>query len=447
MRILIKGGKVLLREEEQFKVTRGDVIVKDKMIDKIILEDEAKTKNNVGHFDKVIDASDTLVMPGLINAHTHAYMSIFRNYADDLEFFDWLNRVQAVEDKMTGEDCYWTTLLSVIEMYKTGTTCFVDMNIKSSIGGAKKGPKGVVSGAVNDSGIRAFLGRGLVGEAGEEGAMRRINEFFAEAELNADNDRMKYVLAPHAPYTCSQNLLRMVHDLAVEKNMLSMIHVAESEAEVEKIASEYGGITPVKYVDDSGLFDSPVIVAHAVNLTKDDVAIFKKKNVSVAINPRSNMKLGNGFANVQKLLDAGINICLGTDGSGSNNTQNMFQEMQFASLIYKGSAKKAKCVDALEVLKAATIGGAKALKMEGEIGVIKEGALADIAILDLNVPEFVPRNDLVSALCYSANGSEVKTVLVNGRVVMEEGKILTFDEEEVYEKCNEIADKLGVSVK
>ena len=175
--------------------------------------------------------------------------------------------------------------------------------------------------------------------------------------------------------------------------------------------------------------------------------ILKEKNVSVAINPRSNMKLGNGFANVQKLLDAGINICLGTDGSGSNNTQNMFQEMQFASLVYKGSAKKAKCVDAVEVLKAATIGGAKALKMEGEIGIIKEGALADISILDLNVPEFVPRNDLVSALCYSANGSEVKTVLVNGQVVMEDRQILTFDEDEVYKKCNEIVDRLGVSAK
>ncbi|MBR2767244.1 amidohydrolase [Candidatus Saccharibacteria bacterium] len=445
MRILIKGGKVLLREEEQFKVTRGDVIVKDKLIDKIILEDGAKTKNNVEHFDKVIDASDTLVMPGLINAHTHAYMSIFRNYADDLEFFDWLNSVEVVEDKMTGEDCYWTSLLSIIEMIKTGTTCFVDMCMKSSIDGVKNGPKSVVSGAVNDSGMRAFIGRGLVDIVGEEGAKRRLNEFLEDMKLNVDNERINYILAPHAPYSCSHEYLGEISKVASENNMLATIHVAESETEVKNIKTEFG-VTPVKYVDDTRLFDNPVVIAHAVNLTDKDVKILKEKNVSVAINPRSNMKLGNGFANVQKLLDAGINICLGTDGSGSNNTQNMFQEMQFASLVYKGSAKRAKCMDAEGVLEAATINGAKALKMEGHLGELKEGALADIVILDLNVPEFVPQNDLVSALCYSANGSEVKTVLIDGEVVMEDRIILTLDEKEIYEKCNGIVNRLGMSI-
>ena len=156
------------------------------------------------------------------------------------------------------------------------------------------------------------------------------------------------------------------------------------------------------------------------------------------------MKLGNGFAPAEKFLKAGLNICLGTDGSGSNNTQNMFQEMNVAALVYKGSARKAKCVDAADVVRFATTGGAKALGMEGQLGVIKEGALADIIILDLNVPQFVPRNDLVSALCYSANGSEVKTVIINGQIVMEDRKILTFDEEEVFRKCEEISVRLGM---
>jgi 5-methylthioadenosine/S-adenosylhomocysteine deaminase len=446
MRTLIKGGKILLWEKGHFRVVKGDIIVKDKLIDKIVLDDKAGDSKGVEDFDKVIDATDTLVMPGLINSHTHAYMSIFRNYADDLEFFDWLNSVQEVEDRMTAEDCYWTTLLSVAEMYKTGTTCFVDMCIRNSVKGVKTGPEGVISGAVNDSGIRAYLGRGFVGEVDDEASKRRLNEFLIDMELNSDNDRLNFILAPHAPYSCSQELLTMIRDLGVEKKMMATIHVSESEAEVKQIAEKYG-VTPVEYVADSGLFDIPVIVAHAVNLTDKDIKILKDNNVSVAINPRSNMKLGNGFAAVQKLLDAGVNVCLGTDGSGSNNTQNMLQEMQFASLIYKGSAKKAKCVDAEDVLEAATVNGAKALKMDGKIGVLKEGALADIAILDLNVPEFVPQNDLVSALCYSANGSEVKTVLVNGEVVMEDRKILTFDEKEVYEKCNEIVDRLGVSAK
>ena len=170
----------------------------------------------------------------------------------------------------------------------------------------------------------------------------------------------------------------------------------------------------------------------------------KKHHVSAAINPRSNMKLGNGFAPAEAFLQAGINVCLGTDGSGSNNTQNMFQEMNMAGLVYKGAAKKAKCVDAQDVVRFATTAGAKALGLEGKLGVISEGALADLIILDLQVPQFVPRNDLVSALVYSANGSEVRTVMIDGRIVMEEGKLLTLDEQEIYEHCEAIAKRTGM---
>lgn len=440
MRILIKNGQVLLSENDDLKVARSNVIIEDEKISRVSSEEQ-----NEEGFDKVIDATNLLVMPGLINAHTHAYMSIFRNYADDLEFFDWLHKVEEVEDKMTEEDCYWATLLSIVEMMRTGTTCFADMCLRSSKDGATTGPKGAVSGAVNDSGMRAFLSRGLVGEVGDEGAKRRLNEFLADAKLNEGSDRVKFILGPHATYSCAQDLLRAIRKYGLENDMIATIHIAESEAEVREIAEKYGGVTPVEYVANTGLFDLPVIAAHLVNVTDEDIKILKDNDVSIAINPRSNMKLGNGFAPVQKFLDAGINVCLGTDGSGSNNTQNMFQEIQFASLVYKGSEKKAKCVDAEDVVKIATLGGAKALRMEGELGVIKEGALADMILLDLKVPEFVPRNDLVSALCYSANGSEVMTTIVNGRVVMENRKILTFDENEVYEKCNEMVDRLGMA--
>lgn len=440
MKILIKNGELLLPDGAGFRVAKGDVIIKDKRISKIFLGGASKG----GKYDKVIDASDMLVMPGLINAHAHAYMSIFRNYADDLEFFDWLQSVDVIENKMTAEDCYYTTLLSIAEMIKTGTTCFVDMCIRSSLKGAKTGPEGAVSGAVNDSGMRAFLGRGLVDEPDAEGMPRRLKEFLIDMELNEGNDRLNYILAPHAPYSCSQEFLRMVREVGIKRGLMATIHIAESEAEMKMIAKGYGGITPVRYVYDTGLFDIPVIAAHVVNATDDDIDLLRRKDVSVAINPRSNMKLGNGFAAVEKMLDAGVNVCIGTDGSGSNNTQNMFQEMMFASLVYKGSERKAKCVDAQDVVRAATMGGAKALKMEDELGVLSEGALADVILLDLNVPEFVPRHDLVSALCYSANGSEVRTVLIDGEVVMEDGKILTFDEEEVCKKCNEIVDKLGM---
>lgn len=430
MRVLIKNGEVLLEKGGRLVVKRGDVVVNGKRIEKVLA---GGFDGDLGEFDKVIDATDKLVMPGLINAHTHAYMSIFRNFADDLEFFDWLHKVETVEDKMTEEDCYFATLLSIIEMMKTGTTCFVDMCMMSK----------VVSRAVKDSGMRAFIGRGLVEEADSPGARRRINEFLEDVETNADSDRVKFILAPHAPYSCPVSLLERVREIGVERGMMVTIHIAESDAEVEGIRRDYG-MTPVEYVAKSGLFDLPTIAAHVVKVTDADINILSENGVSVAINPRSNMKLGNGFANVQKLMDAGVNVCLGTDGSGSNNTQNMFQEMNFASLVYKGSAGKAKCVDATDVVSFATEGGAKALNMEGELGVVAEGALADLILVDLTEPEFVPRNDLISALCYSANGSEVTTMLVNGDVVMEERKILTFDEEEVYRKCERMAQRLGM---
>lgn len=445
MRILIKNGELLLMEGQKLVVKRGDIVVDGKKIEKVVLKEEGSRINGweSEKFDKIIDATDRLVMPGLINAHTHAYMSVFKNYADDLEFFDWLGKVEQVEDKMTAEDCYWASLLSIIEMMKTGTTCFVDMCMRSS-NGVISGPKGAVSGAVNDSGMRAYIGRGLVEEADTPGAMRRINEFLADADMYTDNERVEFILAPHAPYSAPKSLLELIRKIGLERGMMATIHIAESDAEVEGIRENYNE-TPVEYVAETGLFDLPVIAGHLVKVTDEDIEILKKHKVNVAINPRSNMKLGNGFAPVEKMLDAGINLCLGTDGDGSNNTQNLFQEMNFASLVYKGDTKKAKCVDAEEVVKIATIGGAKALGREGELGVISEGALADLILIDLTEPEFMPRNDLVSALCYSANGSEVVTMMINGEVVMEDRKILTFDEDEVYKKCTEMVEKLGMN--
>lgn len=326
MRVLIKNGEVLLEEGGRLVVKRGNVVVDGERIEKVLLEERGECDENDGViYDKVINATDKLVMPGLINAHTHAYMSIFRNFADDLEFFDWLHKVETVEDKMTAEDCYFATLLSIIEMMKTGTTCFVDMCMMSK----------VISQAVKDSGMRAFIGRGLVEEADSPGGKRRVNEFLEDMELNGDSDRVKFILAPHAPYSCPLSLLEWVREIGVERDLLATIHIAESDAEVEGIRRGFG-MTPVEYVEKSGLFDLSVIAAHVVKATDSDIDILRKHGVSVAINPRSNMKLGNGFSRVQKLMDAGVNICLGTDGSGSNNTQNMFQEMNFASLVYKG---------------------------------------------------------------------------------------------------------------
>lgn len=435
MKILIKNGELLLPNQDDFRIAKGNLIIEDNRIKNILLSEGTDLSSD---YDKVIDATDSLVMPGLINAHTHAYMSLFRNRADDMEFFDWLHSVEQVEDNLTAEDCYYATLLSIAEMLHSGTTCFVDMCLRSARSNVETNPASAVSGAAKLSGMRAFIGRGLIGEDGEEGAMRRLNEFLADAKLHQGDDRVKFILAPHAPYSCEPSILGRIKKEGLERHLPATIHISESEAEVAGIAKKTGGDTPVEYVAKSGLFDLPTIAAHLVNVTDSDINLLKQYNVSAVINPRSNMKLGNGFAPVEKFVENGLNVCLGTDGSGSNNTQNLFQEMQFAALVYKGSNKKAKCIDASDVIKFATVNGAKALGYSDSLGALKEGALADIILLDLNVPEFTPRNNLVSALCYSANGSEVKTVIINGKVIMEDKTILTFDEQEIMQKCEKI---------
>lgn len=442
MKLLIKNGKLLLSDKEGFRIEKRNLEIENEKITRILPSEEPTDPS--GGYSKVIDATGRLVMPGLINAHTHSYMSLMRNYADDLEFFEWLDKMLAVEDDLTPEDCYWGTMLNIIEMIRTGTTSFVDMPIRSSRG-ELSGPAGTTAAAVHDSGMRAWLGRGMVGEADDPDSLRRFREFFREMEVFRGHDRIRFMFAPHATYSCEDSLLRRIRELALEMHMPVNIHIAESETESETIAKKYNGMSPMEYVASTGLFDAPTIAAHCVNVSKNDLEIMKKYQVSAAVNPRSNMKLGNGFAPVDQMLEAGINICLGTDSSASNNTQNLFREMNMAALIYKGKEKKAKCIDAADVLRFATLGGARALRMEDRLGILKEGALADVILLDLETVQFVPENDLISALAYSANGSEVRTVIVNGRILMEEGQILCADEKKVFENCRSITKRLGMN--
>ncbi len=443
MKTVIKDGLVLLKDGDTYKIDKADILINDTEIEAVVPQINNKILCTA---DEVVDAFGKLVMPGLINAHTHAYMSLFRNYADDLDFFDWLSKVQAVEEHMTGEDCYWGTMLSAAEMIRSGTTCFVDMNISSAKPGATEGPAASCAGAAADSGIRAVISRGLSGTADSEESVRKFGEANAEMDAFKDNDRITFMYGPHAPYSCMADYLKKCTAAAKERGIGQTIHLSESIREIEDMQALHG-VTPIRYVADLGVFDVPVIAAHCVNATDDDIRIMKEKNVSVAINPKSNMKLGNGFAPVEKFLKAGINICIGTDGCGSNNCQNMFQEMNTAALVYKGAEKKARCFDAVQVLKAATEGGAKAIGMEGRLGIIAPGALADIILIDLFEPQFFPSNNIISSLVYSAKGSEVDTVFINGRMVMEDKKLLTINTAKVYTECEHIADRLGMMTK
>lgn len=389
------------------------------------------------HEGKVIDGKDKLVIPGLVNCHTHSYMAFMRNVADDLPFMDWLfGTIDPIEQQMTDEDTYWGACLAIIEMMKSGTTCFNDMQMNIH----------QTTRAVKESGMRAVISRGLIGSGNDEAGQMRLGQAYEERDAAKDCDRLSFMLGPHAPYTCDDGFMRIVSEEAKKNNMRIHVHLSESVSEIQQIQEKYG-CTPIEMADKNGLFDVPAIAAHCVQVTDKDIDILKEKKVSVVTNPASNMKLGNGFAPVPEMLEKGINVCLGTDGAASNNSLNMFHELSLLTLVHKGIHKTPECISAREGFRIATINGAKALGLEEEIGSIEEGKKADLAILNLNTPSLTPRNNLIAGLSYSANGSEVETVIIDGKIVMEDRKILTMDEELVYKKISEIIARMGLDKK
>lgn len=384
--------------------------------------------------DRVMDGTDRLAIPGLVNAHTHSYMALLRNVADDLTFEDWLfKNIEPIEDKLEPEDAYWGACLAILEMMKSGTTCFSDMQMHIH----------QTSKAAAESGMRAVISRGLVGSGDNEAGQIRLKEAYEEKEAWKDCDRLTFFLGPHAPYSCDENFQRIVAVEAAKNHMGVHIHLSESRNEVENIRSQYGA-SPIALAKRAGLFDGLAVAAHCVHVDEDDLDILKECRVSVITNPASNMKLGNGFAPVPDMLEKGINVCIGTDGAASNNSLNMFHEMNLLGLIHKGAREKADCVSAREIFRMATINGAKALGMERQTGSIEIGKKADLAILNLRTPSMTPRNDLLAGLCYSANGSEVETLIIDGRIVMEDRKVLTLDEERIYAEISRICKRLGI---
>lgn len=426
MNILIQNANLIIHKDDSTpEVIKGSICT---------IKDEIVAVGKVpADFvpDKIIEGEDKLVIPGLINAHNHAYMSVFRNMADDLPFGEWLfDNILPKEDKMKDEDAYWGAMLSIAEMLRSGTTCFSDMMIH----------KYQTTKAVADSGIRAVISRGLVGNGDDEAGRTRINQALDDINKYKDHPRLTFMIAPHAPYSTDAEFLKICAKTAKEQGVGIHIHLSEAQKEFDDIMSEHG-VTPTKYVESTGLFEVPTLAAHCVRLTPEDMDILKKNNVSVVSNPVSNMKLGNGFAKIKELLSKGVNVCIGTDGPASNNTQNLIHEMSVMALIHKGVNNDAVSVSASDVFNMATINGAKALGLSDKIGSIKVGKKADLVIMDLKNPQFYPRQNLISALCYSANGSEVETVIVDGQIVMENKLLKNIDLELVYDNIEKISKR------
>ena len=426
MGILIKNALSVLPAKDGHAVGRHDLYLEGSDIVGI---DDAPAGFTAA---ETIDATRRLAIPGLINAHTHTYMSMMRNVADDLSFPDWLfGTIEPIEDRLEPRDSYWASLLSQAEMIRSGTTCFNDqqMHIHQT------------TAAVRESGMRAVICRGLVGSEYDR-TDRRIAEALEERDAFADCSRLTFRLGPHAPYSCGPNYLRLIADVAQEEHMGIHIHIAESQSETDNMWEQHH-CTPVEYVRDAGIFEAPTIAAHCIRVSESDRAILAEHGVSVVTNPASNMKLGNGFAPVPEMAAAGINMCLGTDGAASNNAQNMFRELGLLALIHKGTHDTPQCISADEALDMATVNGAKALCLP--TGSIEVGKKADLVLLDLDAPSLTPLNNAVAALSYSANGSEVDTVIIDGKVVMRGRELITIDEERVRFEIARICQRLGLA--
>ena len=372
--------------------------------------------------DKVIDATDKLLVPGFVNSHTHVYMTALRNKADDLNFMTWLfDNVIPMEDKLTDTDAYWSGQLGCMEMLESGITSFLDMHMFPD----------TAARAALDTGMRSVLSRGLQG--GLEGfgdGKGRIEQAKADIEKYKGISNISFMLAPHAPYTCGEGYLKEIANLADELKVGINTHLSESQDEQNTIRQRYN-MTPAEYYDSCGILRDNTVCAHCVYLSESDMELLAKRGTSVAHNAASNMKLGNGFADVPAMLAHGINVALGTDSAASNNNQSILREMQLAALIHKGTHCEATTVPASKVFEMATVNGAKALGISDKVGEISVGKCADLSLFNLNSSGFFPIGDPKAALCYSSAGLKADTVIVNGRVLLEKGEFKTIDAERV----------------
>lgn len=426
MKILIKGCYLL--QDGNTDVSRGDVAIEG---DRLLQVGQEGKLPPDWQPDRVIDGKNYLCLPGFVNCHTHAAMTLLRSYADDLPLMQWLEeKIWPMEARLNEDDVYWGTMLALLEMIESGTTTFCDMYFFMDR----------VAEAVEQSGMRACLSRGLIGTGPEaDSGIEESRELIKKWQGAADG-RISVWLGPHAPYTCPPDYLEKVLALAQDCNVGLHIHVAETKDEVAQIKNLYGK-TPVEYLSDCGVFQFPTIAAHCVHLTSKDISILAEKGVAVAHNPESNMKLASGIAPLPQLLAAGVTVGIGTDGASSNNNLDMLEEMRTAALLHKVNEGDPMALPALQALKMATCEGAKALRLE-EVGSLKPGYKADLILINLDKPHLYPRHNLAAHVVYAAHSADVDTVIIDGRIVMEHKKVLTIDKERVFQEVGERVQRL-----
>lgn len=422
MKTLIKNATLLDMVGNEPNIRKTDILIDENKISKI----EEKIEDEEA---KIIDAKEMVVMPGLVNTHTHLAMSIFRGYKDDQKLMDWLeNAIFPVEDKLSPDDIYWNSFLSCIELIKSGTTTFNDMYFrmdKTIQAVEESGLRGVIAWSITDTSIKDKITR-----------TREYHE-----KYNYPDSRIKIYVSAHAPYSCSPDTMELCVDLAKELETGLHIHLSETLQE-EKIIRERYDKTGTEYLNDLHAFDVPVVLAHGIYISDSDLEILKNIKGGISHNPISNCKLSSGICDVTKLRKNGINVGIGTDGIGSTTTLDMFEEMRTAAYLQKINTMEPTSINAYEILKMATIEGARVLNLDNEIGTVEVGKKADLIFINTNKTHLYPENDLCTNLVYSANGSDVDTVMIDGKLIMQNRKLLTINEKHVKKNIAKVVKRL-----
>ncbi len=422
--LIIKNGTLLTMDFKNSILENGFLAIRGDRISNIGTGDMPSIKAT-----KIIDAKGGLVLPGLVNGHTHAAMTLFRGLADDLPLMQWLeNYIFPAERNMDAEFVYTGTLLALAEMILSGTTTFCDMYLFEE----------EVAKAAKKAGVRCLVGEVLYDfPSPNYGSVGKGLEY-TESLIQKwrDDPIVSIAVEPHSLFTCSPELLMAANELALKHRVPLIIHVAETLNEVSEIKGKYGK-TPIEHLDSLGLLGAHLIADHCVHLGPSDIKKMAEHGVKVVHNPESNMKLASGIAPVPELIKQGVTVGLGTDGCASNNNLDLFSEMDTAAKLHKVHAMDPTVVDAVTVLRMATIQGARALGLQDITGSLEIGKKADVIVIDTHKPHLTPMYNAVSHLVYAASGNDVTHSVINGKLVMEDRKLLTLDLDEIIARSRE----------
>jgi 5-methylthioadenosine/S-adenosylhomocysteine deaminase len=432
--IVIKNGTIVTMNEDEQILKNGGLAVEDGRI--VDIGDSEKIETDYSA-DVELDATGKVVLPGFVNTHTHLFQNLLKGRRDDLPLFDWISQVEMplvrtqFQDALSGdfEVGYYAALLGCVEALKSGTTCLVDMDLRNPL----------VPEAFKLTGIRGFYAMNLADQwvpqevlLPREEAMSFFDQIIGKWH-GTENGRIQCMFGPSTPYICSKEYLQEIKEQAGKKRMRITIHVSETANERDLIKKETGKL-PFDYLDSIGFLGSEVSAVHCVWISNREIGLLQKTGTSVSHNPESNMKLASGVAPVPSMLKRGITVSLGTDGCASNDNMDMLEEMRTAALLHKVANLDASIISSYDVLKMATIEGAKSLGLGEDVGSLETGKKADIILLNIESVHLRPVNDIISTLVYCANAGDVETVMVDGRILVHDHKIKSVDEKRLISK-------------